>query len=106
VTTLEINPDAVLRAAKEAAVFMTTQLRNSAYASGWPDEVVKSMNVIFNNNRFMVNVPQEHQYAATSYEYGTPDLQPTAVIRNFSNRLDESERFLLLRAKVNLGGKV
>lgn len=97
---------ALQQSASETAKFMTIQLRNEALASGWTPEVANSLKVVYRNNRLSVSIPKKHRKSADNWEYGTPDRQPTAAIRRFENRLEESEKFLLKTAHKLLGASL
>lgn len=95
--------DALNRASSDASHFLTAHLRSEAHASGWPSDVTRRMSVSHNNGSFDVNVHEKHLNRALDLEYGTPDTQPTAAIRRFSNRTQEAEHFIVGRMSKMLG---
>lgn len=82
---------------------MSAQLRSEARASGWPDNIVRGMHVTYDKGSFVVRSHPDHKPQVLNLEYGTPDTQPTAAIRRFSNRQHSSEYFLLKRAMQHIG---
>jgi hypothetical protein len=95
---------ALIQSSKDTANFMTAELRNEALNSGWDPSVANSLRVVFSKNKFVVKYPDKHKTAVTNLEYGTPSTQPTAAIRRFSNRLEESEKFFMKRSGTLLKG--
>lgn len=95
--------DALNSASNDAAHYMTAQLRSEAKASGWPSDVTTSMRIKHTNGSFDVQIPEKYHSRVFDLEYGTPDRQPTAAIRRFANRTDESEHFLLGRMSRTIG---
>jgi hypothetical protein len=96
--------EVVKQAAQETSKVMTAQLRDECIASGWSEKIANRVRVVYKGNKFVVDIPDSIKAEAENLEYGTPSTQPTAAIRRFSNRLEESEKFLLRRAKQLLGG--
>lgn len=94
---------AFLKAARETAQFMTIELRAEAKASGWNPEIVNAIKVVYSSGHFNIKIPPQYKKAAENWEYGTPNRQPTAAIRRFSNRPEEAEKFLLKSVKTSLG---
>lgn len=100
-----VNFQEVLKqAAKETSLVMTAQLRDECIASGWSEKVANRIRVVYKGNKFVVDIPDSVKSEADNLEYGTPTSQPTAAIRRFGNRLEDSEKFLLRRAKQLAGG--
>lgn len=93
---------AFLKAARETAQFMTIELREEARASGWNSELVDTMKVTYSDGHFNIKIPPKYKKLAENWEYGTPNRQPTAAIRRFSNRPEEAEKFLLKSVKTSL----
>lgn len=81
---------------------MSAHLRTEARASGWPDNVVRGLHVTYDDGKFAIRSHPNHKAEVLNLEYGTPDTQPTAAIRRFSNRQHASEYFLLKRAMQHL----
>ena len=94
---------ALTKASHETSHFMSAHLRSEARASGWPTDVTNRMRVKYGKDGFEAHVHDTHKAAAENLEYGTPDTQPTAAIRRFGNRTQESEKFLLGRLSKHLG---
>jgi hypothetical protein len=93
------------KASVETTRMMSAHLRSEAQASGWPSHIVRGLNVTHNKGSFSVNVHRSHRAEAMNLEYGTPSTQPTAAIRRFKNRQQETERFLIGRTSKHLGSR-
>jgi hypothetical protein len=72
----------------QTAVPLTKELRSAALKSGWPKEAVRSLSVHFNEGEFAIKYPDHVKGLVEDLEYGTEDTPPSAVIRQFSNRMD------------------
>jgi hypothetical protein len=103
VTNKKNYTEVVRAAARETASFMTTTLRDEAINSGWDIKVSNSLKVNFKGDAFVIDIPQRHKDAADAHEFGTEDDQPNPVLRRFANRLQEPEKFMLLRASKMVG---
>lgn len=100
---MQKNPyeSAVNAASRESARYMSALMRTEARASGWPEKVVRSIQV---DNSFNVRVSKEHHALAMNLEYGTPDTQPTAAMRRMANRTSQVEHFFVRRLSSLAGG--
>lgn len=84
---------------------MSAHVRAETRASGWPEDIVRGMHVKYTDGQFSVHSHPDHKDDVLNLEYGTPDSQPTAALRRYSNRTSEAQKFLLGRTAVHLGGK-
>lgn len=102
---IELNDHskALNKAGHETTHYMRAQLRNTALAHGWPDDVVRHLAVHHKDGEFTVHAHSSHRNQVLDLEYGTPTQRPTAVIRKFNNRQDEIQRFLMLRFNTHMG---
>lgn len=100
---IHTNPyeNAIKKATRESARYMSALMRTEARASGWPEKVVRSITV---DNSFNVNVSKDHHSFAMNLEYGTPDTQPTAALRRMANRTTQVEHFFVRRLSSFAGG--
>lgn len=95
---------ALRKASIDASRYMSVGLRKEARASGWPRPIVNSLRMNYSNaGGFTVAVHGSHESKAMDFEYGTPEMQPTAAIRRYLNRSQDAEAFLLSRAAKHLG---
>lgn len=83
------------KASKETTRLLSAHLRTEARKSGWPQSVVRNLSVNHDNDGFSVHVHEDHHSTAQNLEYGTPDTQPTAAIRRFSNRTRNAEGYFV-----------
>jgi hypothetical protein len=95
---------AIHKASREASRYMTSQLRREAVHSSWSDHAVHAIGVSYNKGSFDVSVHPRHKDEVMDYEYGTSDRRPTAAIRRFANRQQETEKFLVGRIGHHLEG--
>ena len=91
------------KASTDTAKVMAAHLRTETRASGWPEEIVRSLHIAHKDGKFHIGAHPTHHAEVLNLEYGTPGTQPTAAIRRFNNRQSESEKFLLGRAMQHLG---
>lgn len=89
--------DALNKASQETTRLLSARLRTEARKSGWSNDVVKSMTVVYGKDGFTSHVSNRHYKTAQNLEYGTPDTQPTAAVRRFNNRTAEAQDFLIKR---------
>lgn len=104
-TYLKNVKDSLHKASVETSRMMSAHLRSEARASEWPDHVVSHLSVAYNDGQFAVHAHDDHRAQVLDLEYGTPSKQPTAVIRRFSNRLSDIEKFLVLRTGHHMKGR-
>ena len=95
--------DSLNKASTDTAKVMAAHLRTETRASGWPDEIVRSLYVAHKEGKFHVGAHPTYYAEVLNLEYGTPSTNPTAAIRRFNSRQAESEKFLLGRAMSHLG---
>ncbi len=94
---------AVRRAGFDTTKHMSAALRKETRLSNWPRNVRTSLRVNYNRNGFNVAVHPTHAETAFNYEYGTPEMRPTAAIRRVLNRIQNSESFFLTKTAQHLG---
>jgi len=103
VKQLETLHTALHKSSLETSRYLSAGLRNEARRSGWPDHIVRHMNVSYTKDGFNAHVHDDHHAEAMNLEYGTPSTQPTAAVRRFSNRMADAENFLTKRMYRHLG---
>lgn len=83
--TRSVNIDSLSsQTASELVAPLTNQLRNIAFASGWPVELIQALTVeIDDTHTLYVNYPDEAKEAVENMEYGDINGLPNAVIRPF-----------------------
>lgn len=59
-----------------------------ASASGWPENVIRSLSIQFDGEDIIVTFPPEMEEEVNDLEYGTLNNLPNAVIRPFILRSD------------------
>lgn len=101
--TLSKFNDAVKAAGQETTRLMSARLRSEAQASGWPSHVSRSLRISHGKDGFNIHIPKKHYETVMDLEYGTPDSQPTAAMRRFKNRQEESEHFFIGRLEKHFG---
>jgi hypothetical protein len=104
VTYLKKARESLNRASVETTRFMGAHLRSEARASGWPEKIVRNLHVRHSNGAFTIHGNPEHKTEILNLEYGTPSTQPTAAMRRFNNRQQESEKFMLARTVQHMDG--
>jgi len=82
---------------------MSAHLRSEAQASGWPNEVSRTLRISHGNDGFTAHVSSKQYEKAMDLEYGTPTTQPTAAVRRFKNRQAEAEHFFVNRLEKHYG---
>lgn len=87
--------DAAAKAALDTAQFVTNSVRSSAQEHGWDAEVTSNTNILFNGEKFNVEVHPDHYDQAMNLEYGTELIRPTAVLRKYDNKSEEAEDFFV-----------
>ena len=103
-TYLKKARESLNRASVETTRFMGAHLRSEARASGWPEKIVRNLHVRHSNGAFTIHGNPEHKTEILNLEYGTPSTQPTAAMRRFNNRQQESEKFMLARTVQHMDG--
>ena len=83
--------DALARAGNRSSRRMTSSLRRSAYESGWPSEVTRSLTVVHDGGSYSVSYPDHMANAVDQFEYGTQSRPPTAVLRKHMSRINEHD---------------
>jgi hypothetical protein len=85
---------AIEEAAKEAAAFMTVDLRDHQTADGWHPDVVNATDVMFQDKKFSASIAPEVSDQAFIHEYGKEDAKPTATLRKYSQNDDAAQTAL------------
>jgi hypothetical protein len=80
------------KAAIDAAMYMTADLRHSAMKSGWGMGVSSNLNVMYTGSAYDIHVDEMFKEEAMDMEYGTPNQRPTAVFRKYGNRTHQAEK--------------
>ncbi len=103
-TYLKKARESLNRASVETTRFMGAHLRSEARASGWPEKIVRNLHVRYSDGAFTIHGNPDHKTEILNLEYGTPSNQPTAAMRRFNNRQQESEKFMLARTMQHMDG--
>jgi hypothetical protein len=74
------------KAAHDAAILMTRDLRRHARKDGLPREAAKGIDVKYGETGFKVNISGEHADTVWKHEYGTESQTPRATIRKYANK--------------------
>lgn len=74
---------------------LTTSLRRSAAASGWPKELVNQLSVNLVKGKVIIDYPEDIKSQVDDWEYGLEHRRPTAVLRKFAARMDSKARSVL-----------
>ena len=96
---------ALKNAGKDTSHYLTAHLRQEAAESKWPSHLVNSLKVEHEGHSFKPTIHDDHVSEALDYEYGTPNMRPTAAIRRAGNRTTEAEKFYVNRFMKHLGVK-
>lgn len=67
---------------------LSRDLRHTAMNSGWPEGLARSLSVDMTDGHVSIKYPDELKNEIHSWEYGTEDRRPSAVMRRFMNRID------------------
>lgn len=57
-----------------------------AYDAGWPDEVVSSLSLTYENGAVQISYPERLTLEVNDLEFGTESRPPNSVIRTFMLR--------------------
>lgn len=85
--------DALDDAAAITASKLTAGIRRTATESGWAPHVANSLSVVYQEGKFDVSVPPEHEDEAWKSEYGSETRRPTAVLRKYQHGNADSKAF-------------
>jgi hypothetical protein len=97
--------EAIHKAAADAAVHMTANLRASALEHGWDSDVVSHIRVNYGEGKFSLDVHPEYKDRAFVHEYGNEQVRPTAVLRKFEHQVSGSSKIFNQRFSKHLGVK-
>ena len=97
--------EAGTKAAIDAAVYMSNDLRTSAFDHGWDYDVASNIEVLYDGSAYQVHVQAEFEAQAMDYEYGTTVQRPTAVFRKYGNNTDKAERVFVSSFEKQTGWK-
>lgn len=67
---------------------LSRDLRITAMNSGWPEGLARSLSVNMVEGHVSIDYPDELKNDIHSWEYGTEQRRPNAVMRRFMNRMD------------------
>lgn len=83
-----IAVDSALDKAYAAAVGisddLTLKLREATQIAKWPDNITVSLTVTFQDDAFVIHVPDALKAQVDDLEYGTPTTPPKSVLRKFA----------------------
>jgi hypothetical protein len=66
----------------------TTDLRVEAHTSGWPEELVNALHVrVTSEGHYKVQYPKNLEHKILTLEYGTEDVPPSPVMRNYFTKV-------------------
>jgi hypothetical protein len=91
------------KAAKNAANLMTFEVRKKAKDNGWEEDVVNSIKVSFQNDKYQLSISNNFTEKAMDLEYGTTRSRPTAAIRKFANNTSKAEAAIIKGLEQELG---
>jgi hypothetical protein len=97
--------ESIHKAAQDAALHMTADLRSSAEDHGWDSDVVKNMHVSYTDGKFSLNIHPDYQSRAFVHEYGNETVRPTAVLRKYEHQMGDVSKFFNKRFVKHLGVK-
>lgn len=81
------NPEVLAAQAGENIVQrFTGVLRNMAYDAGWPDDVVSSLSLIYEDGTVKIAYPERLTAQVNDLEFGKDGQPPNSVIRTFMLR--------------------
>ena len=83
--------EVVLKASKDAAQAATHSFRAHALAHGWDKDVVAHTHVAYEDGKFGVKIHSDYEDRAHVHEYGDENTPPTAAIRKFFNRSENTQ---------------
>jgi hypothetical protein len=97
--------EAAIKAIEDATKVATHSFRKHALQHGWDSDVVAHTHVKYENGKFGVHTHPDYQDRAFVHEYGTENVPPTAAIRKFFNRSENTEMPLREALNHHAGGK-
>jgi len=100
VTTLA---EAARKAAYQAGLYMTADVRHRAMEHGWHPEVASNTNIMYDGTQYKVEVHDDFESQAMDLEYGTETMRPTAVIRKYGNNTSQAEHAFMTVLEKDLG---
>ena len=81
-------------AASDAAYNLIPQLESllalSADAMGWPDNVIASLTIAYDDGKLTLTYPEDMAKQVDDLEYGAEGRPPRALIRNFTRRAENA----------------
>lgn len=81
------NPEILAAQAGENIVQrFTGVLRNMAYDAGWPDDIVSSLSLIYEDGAVQISYPESLTTRVNDLEFGKEGQPPNSVIRSFMLR--------------------
>jgi hypothetical protein len=83
--------DALRTAVQQTAPLMTAQVRRSAYQSGWPASVGRTLKIEATDTGFEWSADD----SAMEWEYGTENRPPAPAVRTYANRTQDAEAAIL-----------
>lgn len=98
--------DAVHKAAHDAAKHMSTDLQKSALKHGWHSDVVRNMEVKFQDGKFNVDIHPDYKDRAFMHEFGDETTRPTAVLRKYDSQTKDAEKTFTKQMYKHLGKKL
>lgn len=96
--------NAIEEAAKDAAAFLTVDLRDHQAADGWHPDVVAATTVSYEDRTFSANIDAEQSDQGFIHEYGNGTVLPTATIRKYGMNADVAEKALIATLSDKLEG--
>ena len=84
--------EAALKAIKDASQAATHSFRAHALAHGWDKDVVAHTHVAYEDGKFGVKIHSAYETRAHIHEYGDEHTPPTAAIRKFFNREENTQK--------------
>lgn len=82
--------EAAIKAAHSTAESATHAFKQHALQHGWDRDVVANTHIAYEDGKFGVKVHPDYQDRAHIHEYGDEQTPPTAAIRKFFNRSENT----------------
>jgi hypothetical protein len=91
------------RAIEETASELSSLLRDSLTAAGWPFDAAMSVDLFYTGERFDYKFEGTGAEAAKTLEFGNEFVRPTAEVRKFLNKNEIIEKVYVAKLETQLG---
>ena len=72
---------------------LTEELKAEATKAGWPNILVSQLSVVVEDGDFSYRYPSELKETVELLEFGTEDVPPNPVLRNFMSNIKNKRPF-------------